>query len=374
MTIESLRIAGYRSIRSIRLPIGRLSVFVGPNGSGKSNLYRAMVLLAAAARGGLAQALAEEGGMPSALWAGPRRKGPVRVALGVDCPPFSYELQLGLPRCTDAAFPLDPIVKQETIALSADSRRVRLLERAGPAAWLRDRAGKRLRYDQPLLMPETALAQLRDPTAYPEQTQLRDELAAWRFYHHFRTDLQSPIRQPQVGVVTPTLSSDGGDLAATLRTAGFLGDDRDIHAAVDAAFPGAGLEIHDQDGRFALKLRMPGIQRPFDARELSDGTLRYLCLIGALMSYRLPAFVALNEPEMSLHPDLLEPLARLIAEAAQRTQIWVVTHSQTLAEQLERYGDCTARRVQMVDGETRIEGLSIVGRFDDEEDADEDLP
>jgi predicted ATPase len=117
-----------------------------------------------------------------------------------------------------------------------------------------------------------------------------------------------------------------------------------------------------------LKLHMPGIQRPFDARELSDGTLRYLCLIGALMSYRLPAFVALNEPEMSLHPDLLEPLAQLIAAAAQRTQIWVVTHSQALAEHLERHGDCTARHVHMVDGETRIEGLSIVGRFDEEED------
>jgi predicted ATPase len=223
MTIESLWIAGYRSARSIRLPIGPLSVFVGPNGSGKSNLYRAMVLLAAAARGNLAQALAEEGGMPSTLWAGPRRKGPVRVVFGVDCPPYSYEMQLGLPGPTHAAFPLDPVVKEETIALIERGRRVRMLERAGPGAWLRDRDGKRPRYDHQLLMPETALAQVHDPTAYPEMTRLRDELAAWRFYHHFRTDLQSPIRQPQVGVVTPILSSDGSDLAATLKTVEYLG-------------------------------------------------------------------------------------------------------------------------------------------------------
>lgn len=367
MPVRSIWVAGYRSIRSIRLEIADLTVFVGPNGSGKSNLYRAMTLMAAAAKGTLAQSLAEEGGMPSALWAGQRRAGPVRVVLGVDCDPFGYEVQLGLPRCTDAAFPLDPIVKAERISLPRAGRAVMLLERDGPAAWLRDRAGKRVKYDQQLLMPETALAQLRDPTAYPEQTQLRDELAAWRFYHHFRTDPQSPIRQPQVGVVTPILSSDGGDLAATLKTVGHLGDDRDIHGAVDAAFPGARLSIDEQDGRFTLRLRMPGIQRGFDARELSDGTLRYLCLIGALMSYRLPAFIALNEPETSLHPDLLEPLARLIADAARRTQIWVVTHSETLAGHLERHGHCQARRIHMVDGETRIEGLSLTGRFAGEE-------
>jgi predicted ATPase len=330
-----------------------------------------MVLLAAAANGRLAQVLAEEGGMPSALWAGQRLKGPIRVKLGVDCPPFSYDLQLGLPAPADAAFILDPVVKEETITLVDRSRRVRLLERAGPTAWVRDRDGKRMRYEHPLLLPETALAQVRDPTAYPEQTRLRDEMAAWRFYHHFRTDLRSPIRQPQVGVVTPILSSDGSDLAATLKTVLELKSGGDIDSAVDAAFPGASLIINEDRGRLEIKLHMPGIHRPFDARELSDGTLRYLCLVGALMSYRLPAFVALNEPEMSLHPDLLEPLAQLIAEAAEHTQIWVVTHSQTLAEHLERYGDCTARRVHMVDGETRIEGLSIVGRFDDEDQADE---
>src|SRR5262249_7486755 len=72
----------------------------------------------------------------------------------------------------------------------------------------------------------------------------------------------------------------------------------------------------------------------------------------------------------SLHPDLLEPLAQLIADASQRTQLWVVTHSQVLARHLESYGRCAPRQVHMVDGETRIRGLSLAGRFAD--DADED--
>ena len=72
---------------------------------------------------------------------------------------------------------------------------------------------------------------------------------------------------------------------------------------------------------------MPGLNRPMGAGELSDGTLRYLCLMAALLSPRPPPFLALNEPEMSLHPDLLGPLSRLIVEAAKNSQIWVTTHA-----------------------------------------------
>jgi len=98
----------------------------------------------------------------------------------------------------------------------------------------------------------------------------------------------------------------------------------------------------------------------------SDGTLRYLALAGALLSLRLPSFIALNEPESSLHPDLLEPLARLIARAAERTQIWLVTHSERLAAALAKHGGVAPRTVIKKDGETWIEGLKLIGRFDDE--------
>jgi hypothetical protein len=75
---------------------------------------------------------------------------------------------------------------------------------------------------------------------------------------------------------------------------------------------------------FRLQLHQPGQLRPLDASELSDGTLRYLLLAAALFSPRLPPLLVLNEPENSLHPDLLVPLARLIAAVAERTQVWVV--------------------------------------------------
>ena len=108
-------------------------------------------------------------------------------------------------------------------------------------------------------------------------------------------------------------------------------------------------------------------KRLFEASELSDGTLRYLALAGALLALRLPAFIALNEPEASLHPDLLDPLARLIVRAAERTQIWLVTHSQILADAIAKHGGTKPRIVIKRDGETWIEGLRLAGDFDDED-------
>jgi predicted ATPase len=98
--------------------------------------------------------------------------------------------------------------------------------------------------------------------------------------------------------------------------------------------------------------------RAFDASELSDGTLRYLALAGALLAYRLPAFIVLNEPETSLHPDLIEPLARLIAQASERTQIWLVTHSERLAAALQKHGKVRPYTVIKRSGETWVSSWS----------------
>ena len=133
---------------------------------------------------------------------------------------------------------------------------------------------------------------------------------------------------------------------------------------IDDAFPGARLDVPPPGRTASFGLILPDYpKRTFEAAELSDGTLRYLGLAGALLGYRLPAFVALNEPEASLHPELLEPLARLVIRAAQRTQIWVVTHSEKLANAFAELGDVEPREVIKRNGETWIEGLGPDGDF-----------
>lgn len=335
--IRRFRIRNYRSLRDVAIAPGDLTVVTGSNGAGKSNLYRALTLVTAAARGTLAPTIVEDGGMPSALWAGDWKKDERRrLLVEVETTDWSYTLGCGLPPPPQGAFLLDPHVKEETLT---DADGDTLLERQGPSAWMAPTGSRRrTTYPATLDPQEAALAQLREPHLYPGVAAAQAVLARWRFYHHFRTDAGSPIRVPQVGTRTPVLSADGRDLAAALQTIREIGDARGLDDAVDMAFPGARITIDIRAGQFDLALHQRGFKRAFAARELSDGTLRYLCLVAALLSPRPSPLLILNEPDQSLHPDLMAPLAELVLGAAARAQVWVITHSADLARRLTRAG------------------------------------
>jgi predicted ATPase len=382
--LTAVTIKGYRSIRSLTLPIEPCSVYVGPNGVGKTNLYRALGLLRCAADGTITRTIADEGGIESVLWAGVRRRHePARLILkahfndaeyGVEVGlPHSYEVELGLRQVTEAAFTLEPLIKEERLTIRQARRDVVMMERKGPLVMLRNDSGTRETHRNAVLASETALAAFRDGARYPELEVVRRELLDWRLYHDFRTDAGSPVRQPCAAITTPTLSADGRDLAAVLATLFVIREDtEDLATAVDDAFPGAALFAGDEGSVCRFRLKFPDMPRPFGAHELSDGTLKYLCLLGALMGYRLPSLIALNEPEASLHPSLLPPLARLIAKAARDTRIWVVTHSDALADALEAETGQSPRRVSKQKGSTLIEGMTRWGEMEADEDEDED--
>jgi predicted ATPase len=376
-------IRGYRSVRRLQLPVDACAVFVGANGVGKTNLYKALGLLRSAADGTLTRAIAGEGGIESVLWAGKRqRHAPVRLVLkghfdgpeyGVEVGlPHSYEVEIGLRKPTEAAFTIEPLVKEERLVVRHGQRDVVMMERKGPLVTLRDEDGKRQAHNNAVLPSETALATFRDGARYPELEAVRRELLDWRLYHDFRTDAGSPIRQPCHAITTPTLSADGRDLAAVLATLFVIREDTaELERAIEDAFPGARLSAGDEGSWCRFDLQFPDMPRPFGAHELSDGTLKYLCLLGALMGYRLPSLIALNEPEASLHPTLLPPLARLIARAARSARIWIVTHSVALAKAVEEETGKRPRRVVKTDGETSIEGLTPSGQFRDDNEGDD---
>ncbi|MDB4985429.1 MAG: ATP-binding protein [Myxococcaceae bacterium] len=376
--LHTLAFDNYRSLRSLRVRLGALSLITGINGTGKSNLYRALHMLSHAVNGELGRALAREGGMPSAFWAGPERSksfaasrkpsktqgtssgGPKRLAVGFLADDFGYELKLGLPpKVPSSAFSLDPEVKEEWVWLG-DKRTPRtvMLERSAQSAFVRDEAGTRVPYPLQLDIGESVLSQLREPHRYPEISALRERIRGFRFYHHFRVDELSPIRQAQVGTRTPVLGHDGSDLAAALQTILEIGDDDALQQGVAEAFEGAQLQIEAADGRFEVALRSPGMLRPLRAAELSDGTLRFLCLLAALLSPHPPELLVLNEPEASLHPRLLVPLARLVGAAAQRSQVLIVSHAHELMDGLYACVEPTLIELTREDGETRVLGQS----------------
>jgi predicted ATPase len=376
--VREISAAGYRSLRSIRFPLEPLSVFVGANGAGKTNLYRALQLLQGAAAGSLSRELAAEGGMESALWAGARgAREPARITLkasfapaimasGDDDAVYSYEVALGLAIPDAAAFRTEPQIKDETLSFTpGDGRPVKMLERRGPHVLARDDEGRRIDLGLTLMASETALSSIEEPQRFPDLHMMRRTMLDWRFYHDFRTDHDSPLRRPCLAVTSPVLSSDGANLAAVFATLSHIRQDSAaLQRMIHDAFPGARLVVPMPDSlaSFGITFReFP--QRVFNASELSDGTLRYLALAGALMAYRLPSFIALNEPETSLHPDLLDPLARLIVDASRRAQIWLVTHSEQFAGALEKYGKIKPLTVLKRTGETWIEGLKLTGSF-----------
>jgi len=312
--LRGIRVEGYRSIRSLEFELGQLTVVIGENGAGKSNLYRALSLMREAATGGLANAIALEGGMRSVLWAGETQRNATRaMKLSVDFDEVRYALKLGLPGPTDPALALDPVVKEETISVAVRDRLAVMLQRKGPSVLTRDADGKWQPYQNMLLMAETALSMLRDPKQFPELDRIQRALAGWRFHHAFRTDADSPIRQPQVAVCSPVLDSDGANLAAVLATV-----------------------MHLKDG----------------PQDYVRSEIGYLCLVGALCAYRRPPFIALNEPEASLHAELIGPLAKMILRASEDAQMIVVTHSHALADILEVEGAATRVSLEKRRGET----------------------
>jgi predicted ATPase len=383
LMIRTVAIQGYRSLRDLLLPLGQLSVITGANGSGKSSVYRSLRLLADAALNSVVASLAREGGLPSTFWAGPetiargvrqghhgveplakRKVASLKLGFGGDT--YGYSIDLGYPPPPPPAtmFGLDPHVKRECIWHGPFFRKASaLVDRRNNFVWLAT-----TRDEEPVMLtqhlPDTdsMLASVADPQRAPEMLAVREAVRGWRFYDHFRTDSDSPARAAQIGTFTPILHHDGSNLAAALQTILEIRSDEALTMALEDAFPGSHLLVNAQNGRFELRLQQHGLLRTLSAAELSDGTLRYLLWAAALLTPRPPELMVLNEPETSLHPDLLPALARLILSATKNTQIIVVSHASQLIEELTTAPVCTRLRLVKEFGETKLEGSTLFNK------------
>jgi len=369
--IQRLQVRGFRSLKDVTWEPGRLNVLIGPNGSGKSNLLRALALLRHGARGDLSQEILRQGGITSLLWDGqPRelswvlREDSERSVKGVQVGPLTYEFFLS--RLGETSAYRIERERLEGVALVDGFRTsddVVLLGRSPETAITFDEEGRGLAAPGGRVPDEqTLLSLLSGPFDNSVIVAFRDSLLGWSIYHDLRVDQQAPLRQAAVARVEDRIAPDGQNLIPVLHTL-YTGS-RDFKRAMDAAMRAAFGSDYEElvfppaaDQRIQLRLRWKSLRTEQSTANLSDGTLRFLLLVAIFASPNPGDLIALDEPETGLHPSMLPIIAELAAEAAQRTQVILSTHSADLLDAFSDVALPTTTVTSIVEGETRLSVL-----------------
>jgi predicted ATPase len=322
-----LAVKGYRRLRDVNLVLRPLNVLIGANGVGKSSVLDVLDLLAASASANLESSITESGGMASLLTAD-GQTADIEISLQMaqdDAAPLNYEIKL-----TSKGYGYE--ISHESLVQQ------RIVSSPTPFKYI-DSHGSRIRYQYNgnFVEPnweyrwlESSLSQV--PKMYREAESFRRLLAdVSAIYHALDVSRRSPVRMPQALSPARTPGVNGEDLLSCLYT--LRETDRDrfeaLEDALKAAFPTfLRLEFPPQSGGLlTLGWRDENFTRPIFANELSEGTLRFIWLATLLQSPGLPKGAMIDEPEVSLHPEMLRLLADLMREASERTQLIVATHS-----------------------------------------------
>ncbi len=327
------------------LELEPLNVLIGPNGSGKSNLIEVIGLLRAAPTDVMGP-IREGGGTENWIWrGGPKATGShVEVVVGHPFFPPDKKLlrySLGLrPLFLGIMVNLTEEIGAVDGTGGRENSPDRYLERRSGEVTLAylDESGERSQRELPLAdirLDQSVLSQLKDPVQYPELTYLGSCFAGIQLYREWSFGRNTAPRLPQrADLPNDSLAEDGGNLGLILnRLEGdskakekVLGALRKLYDGIDDYY------VQVEAGSVQVFLREGDVRVP--ATRLSDGTLRYLCLLAILCHPNLPRLVCIEEPELGLHPDILPGLADLLREASERCQLIVTTHSDTLVDAL----------------------------------------
>jgi predicted ATPase len=362
VSIHDLSIKGFRSLRDVTWRPGKLNVLIGPNGSGKSNLLQAIALLREAATGGLSEAILRMGGLGPLLWDGRVqelawvvRVDPLDEALGQE--QLVYELRLRQLGTTSSYR-----IEEERLSVDdAGQGSKNLLERLPDRAVIMDGKGAVWEVLNSLPEERTALSSSTPYSSFRRVGSFNDLLRGWSLYHDVRIDPGAPLRQAAVARIERRIAPEAQNLVPVLHT--LYSGSREFKRVVDDAMRAAFNSDYEElvfppaaDQRVQLRVRWRSLRTEQSIADLSDGTIRFLLLIAVLASPDPPSLIALDEPEMGLHPSMLPIVAELATNAAKRTQVIFTTHSAQLLDAFTSTPPTTTI-AKWEDGETRLSVL-----------------
>lgn len=350
--IRTLRLQNFLSYGSegIEVDLQPLNVLIGPNASGKSNLIEAIGLLRATPKD-LTVPIREGGGISEWLWKGEQGSPTALVEATLYYPegimPLRYRVCFTV--VAQRLELVDEIIESERPGRLGETDpyffyryqdghpvlNVRTKIESQPGTNL-GRVQRSLRRED-LSPDQSVLSQRKDPDQYPEITYLSNQFSEFRLYREWNIGRYTPPRMPQKPDLPENfLLEDASNLGLVLNdlqhrpgTKQLIIDKlKKFYDAVDDITT----KIHG--GTVQIFIHEKGLEHPIPATRLSDGTLRYLCLLTLLCHPTPPPLICIEEPELGLHPDILPIIAELLVDASKRTQIIVTTHSDVLVTAL----------------------------------------
>ena len=337
MLIHELTLRGILSFGPDTPPLAMqpLNVLIGPNGSGKSNLVEAIGLLRSTPSKLTAPLRGTGGsGVTEWLWKG-TKNGNAQVEAVINYPEGPHPLRHRIEFTETASrFELldEAIENREADPGHEDPFFYYRFQNGRPALSVRD-GGKRQLQRQDVAPDESILSQRKDPDQYPELAHLSDVYSKVRLYREWSFGRTSVFRSPQsADLPGDRLEEDFSNLGLFLNHLRgipqtkntILAHLRDLYEGLDdfdVRIKGGTVEVFLTERNFIIP-----------ASRLSDGTLRYLCLLAILCDPEPPALICIEEPELGMHPDLLPKIADLLTAASERTQLVVTTHSDLLVD------------------------------------------
>jgi predicted ATPase len=329
------------------LELQSLNVLVGPNGAGKSNLIEAIGLLQSAP-GNLLDPVRSGGGIGEWLWKGSDGPPVAEIDTTVFYPQGKMPLRhrLKFTAVGQRAELVDEAIENEHPNRAGEpdvyfyyryqSGHPVLNVKTAHAPPGTDRALRALKRED-LPLDQSVVSQRKDPDQYPEVTYLGSEYARIKVFREWNLGRNTQPRRPQpTDLPAEFLREDAANIALVLND---LEHRSNLRANIVEQLKEADESIVDFSakvlgGTIQLFLHYSGLRSPVPATRLSDGTVRYLCLLAVLNHPEPPPLVCLEEPELGLHPDLVARLAELLVDASHRMQLIVTTHSDILVDGL----------------------------------------